>query len=224
MHATIENQVKRGQDPTRAYLHIGKTGGTSFLATARALAETQPERAPIFFSHDWTVPRIREALPDARISLVIRDPLERIISGFMSRERAGRPTYDSPWSTDEAITFMFFENVSAFLKALISPTPREAAAAEFASRSIAHIRRGYRYCLPDTQDIAAWAGTIGRFEDIPGFASRVLGGDVEVGHMHANPTSATEILAALLPEEHSRLTAHFASEYEVYHALRLHAC
>jgi hypothetical protein len=212
--------VTGGQDQTRVYLHVGKTGGTSFLDKARAIVTVEPERVPILLPHEWTVPRIRAALPEARISLVIRDPLERVVSGFISRERAGRPTYNSPWASEEAIAFLYFKDVREYLRALLSENQRDAAAADFASRSIAHIRRGYRYHVPDITEINSWAGPIGHFEDIQAFTSNMLGNGITIGHMHANPISAKTILDEFLFEERIQLRSHFAAEYEVYDALK----
>ena len=219
----VTRQVEAGQDSSRAYLHVGKTGGTSFLREARTLAAVQPERVPILFPHEWTVPRIRESLPDATISLIIRDPLERAVSGFVSRERAGRPTYNSPWNHQEATAFLFFKSVYEYLDAILSGNHRDAAAADFASRSIDHIRRGYEYHLGDAMDIGSWAGVIGRFENVQEFTSKVLGDDVNVGHLHRNPVSSAAVLERYTSDEIGQLRTYFQAEYEMFDALAPHA-
>lgn len=219
----VKKQVEAGQDSSRAYLHVGKTGGTSFLQNARALVDTQPERVPILFTHEWTVTRIKECLPGATISLIIRDPVERAVSGFISRERAGRPTYNSPWKHDEATAFLFFKSVHEYLDAILSGSHRDAAAADFASRSIDHIRRGFRYHVGDTLDITSWAGVIGRLENIQKFTSILLGDNVNVGHLHQNPVSSHDVLERYTAEELAQLRNYFRDEYLVFDALEAHA-
>lgn len=223
MRNLVEKQIEAGQDSSRAYLHVGKTGGTSFLRQARALLKVQPERVPILFPHEWTVARIRECLPSATISLIIRDPLERAVSGFISRERAGRPTYNSPWKHEEATAFLFFRSVHEYLDAILSGNHRDAAAADFASRSIDHIRRGYRYHIGDSSDIASWVGVIGRLENVQEFTSKLLGDAVHVDHLHRNPISTGSVLERYTPEELERLRVYFQAEYKVFDALAPHA-
>lgn len=219
----VRKQIEAGQDSARAYLHVGKTGGTSFLRKARALVEVQPGRVPVLFPHEWTVTRIRECLPGATVSLIIRDPLERAVSGFISRERAGRPTYNSPWKHEEATAFLFFKSVHQYLDAILSGSHRDAAAADFASRSIDHIRRGYKYHVDDSTDIASWVGVIGRLESVGQFTSMLLGDDGHVEHLHRNPVSTGSVLGRYTPEELARLRGYFQEEYEVFDALVPHA-
>ena len=218
----VKRQIEAGQDSSRAYLHVGKTGGTSFLREARALIETAPGRVPILFPHEWTVARIRECLPGATVSLIIRDPVARAVSGFISRERAGRPTYNSPWKHEEATAFLFFKSVHEYLDAILSGNHRDAAAADFASRSIDHIRRGYKYHIGDSLDIASWVGVIGQFENVQEFTSKLLGNDVHVGHLHQNPVSTGAVLERYTPEEMTQLRKYFQPEYEAFDALLPH--
>lgn len=220
MHPLIARQLKAGRDGTRAFMHIGKTGGTSFLKAARAVMATDPARVPLQFPHDWTVPRIRAELPDVKISFVIRDPLERIVSGFMSRERAGRPQYRSPWSRDEAIAFLFFGDVRAYLDAMLDDNPRQAAAAEFAGNAIEHIRRGYDYHVPDMAGIRNWAGPIGQIEALPHFTQVMLGEAVQLPHMHTNPTPAKAVLSEYGVAEQTRLRQQFSDEYRAFDLLK----
>lgn len=219
MHKNIETQLIHGRDASRVYLHIGKTGGTSFRMAAKKLAARFPERVPVILSHAWTVPMILESLPQARISFVMRDPLERAVSGFMSRLRAGRPTYTSPWTTDEAVAFLYFPDVRDYLGAILAEDERLTAAVHFADRAIQHLQRGYRYHVPDCDSVRDWAGPIGRVDNLSVFATALLGDGIQLEHAHWNPTPAKEILAEYGDDEQSRLREHYADEYEVFHKL-----
>ncbi|WP_449044081.1 hypothetical protein [Paracoccus versutus] len=215
----ILRQISEGRDRRRAYLHIGKTGGTTFRAAAERVAAAEPFRVPLIFHHDWTVPRIRAAFPGIRISFVLRDPLERIVSGFMSRLRQGRPTYQSPWTVEEATAFLHFRDARAYLDAILSGGEYEMSAVDFATRSIAHIRRGYRFHIPNTATASKWLGSVGTLASLEGFAQKLLGGPVELGHAHVNPVPARDILKHYGADELDRLRRHFADEYQVFNAM-----
>lgn len=219
MNAMVDEQIRRGQDASRAYLHIGRTGGTSFLHKARELAISEPHRVPILFPSGWTIPEILKVLPHARISFVVRDPLNRIISAFMSRARAGRSDPGIPWSADEAAAFLLFEDVRQYLRALISSNASEAASAERASLAIDDIRRDYQLHFPNLTNMGQWAGTIRRLDDLRYFATEVLGPGIEVDWMHLNPISPGAIVTDLSTREVVRLRQHFAAEYRVYETL-----
>jgi len=86
--------------------------------------------------------------PQARIIVVLRDPLERIISGFNFRLREGRPQ-GHPWTANEAIAFGHFGDAESFLDALCSDAPRHISALGFCFRNINHLRRGYKFHFGD---------------------------------------------------------------------------
>ena len=212
----ILKQISEGRDSTRAYLHIGKTGGTTFRAAAERVASSEPFRVPLIFHHDWTVPKIRAAFPGIKISFVLRDPLERIVSGFMSRLRQGRPTYQSPWTVEEATAFLYFRDARSYLDAILSEGEYEMSAVDFATRSIAHIRRGYRFHIPNTDTASKWLGSVGTLASLEHFAQQLLGCPGELGHAHGNPVPADDVLKSYQADELDRLRQHFAQEYQVF--------
>lgn len=134
-------------DPNYVFMHVGKTGGTSvnrfFHDCHRAGL-----RVPIVLNHNWSFQMARTRYPGAKIIVVLRDPLERIVSGFNFRLREGRPK-GHPWSDSEAIAFSHFRTAKEFLTGLHSDDARELSAAAFCFRNINHLRRGYRYHFGD---------------------------------------------------------------------------
>lgn len=212
----ILKQISAGRDRTRAYLHIGKTGGTTFRAAAERVAAFDPARVPLIFHHEWTVPKIRVAFPGIKISFVLRDPLERIVSGFMSRLRQGRPTYRSPWTVEEATAFLYFRDVQSYLDAILTAGEYEMSAVDFTTRSIAHIRRGYRFHIPNTSNAFKWLGPVGTLSGLESFAQKLLGGSMELGHAHTNPSSPYDILKTYTVDQLDQLRRHFSDEYKVF--------
>ena len=62
-------------------MHIGKTSGTSLLNFFKIGLEKNIQ-VPMWFSHEWRLRDIIKFYPKIKISIILRDPLERIISGF----------------------------------------------------------------------------------------------------------------------------------------------
>jgi hypothetical protein len=120
-------------DDRIGFLHIGKTGGTSLLS---ALSNTIDVTV---FHHHATLRQAVEAYPDIKMIFFVRDPVSRFVSSFYSRQRCGRPRYNSPWSADEADAFGTFASPTALAEAL-SETGLRRAAAVRAMRAICHIR------------------------------------------------------------------------------------
>ena len=130
-------------DPEYVFLHVGKTGGTSINAFFHSCHKAGL-RVPIVLNHNWSYRMARARFPKSKMIVVLRDPLERIIPGFNSRLREGRPL-GHPWRTDEAIAFSHFKSAESFVSALSSNSDYDVSAARFCFRSINHLRRGYSY-------------------------------------------------------------------------------
>ena len=127
-----------------AFLHVGKTGGSGIAKLSRTLIDSG-YRPPIKFNHAWKMREIIRVYPKLRLAVVLRDPLERIVSGFNSRLRQGLPYRRIPWRKGEEKAFSFFPNVCDFLRSLISEDEKSKSAAMFAINNISHLRRGYVY-------------------------------------------------------------------------------
>ena len=119
-------------------LHIGKTGGTA-LKTALAGAAS-PTHVLILEDHPT---RLRSIPVGERVAFFVRDPLTRFVSGFLSRQRKGRPRYFHDWSAEEAEAFARFHTPNQLACALSSAEPAEREAAERAMRAIQHVRDSY---------------------------------------------------------------------------------
>ncbi len=137
-------------DSKYVFMHVGKTGGTSINAFFQN-CDKAGLRVPIVLNHNWSFQMARLRYPKAKIFVVLRDPLERIISGFNFRLREGRPA-GHPWTANEAIVYSHFGNVDFFMDALCSDEPRDISALRFCFKNINHLRRGYRYHFGDIRN------------------------------------------------------------------------
>jgi hypothetical protein len=128
-------------------LHIGKTGGTYL----RSLLEHNQDRIPSnlhILGHEDTIKTTRKKYGEGReLAFIFRDPTERFVSGFNSRLRQGRPTYNSIWSTGEAAAFQWFSTPNALAEALSSPDERMRSAALFSMENISHLKNNYAFFL-----------------------------------------------------------------------------
>jgi len=90
------------------YLHIGKTAGSWFRENIWYTSMPNKYKIKIGL-HGAEF--YEEAKQSDLVIIPVRDPLSRIISGFESRRRQGRPVYNNPWSENENI---FFNKVNSF--------------------------------------------------------------------------------------------------------------
>lgn len=122
--------------PPCHFLHFGKTGGTALklaLASAgRGIVQVHP--------HATT---LADVPPGERVFFFVRDPVTRFVSGFYSRQRQGRPRYNSPWSPAEATAFAIFRSPNELALALTAEDTSLRGQAFHAMRSIAHVRDSY---------------------------------------------------------------------------------
>ena len=86
-------------------MHIGKTAGTALRFT---LVEIR-RRPHTEWSTGHTT-RLDECPPGQKFFFCVRDPTDRFLSGFLSRQREGRPRFDMPWNEEEAIAFSRFSS------------------------------------------------------------------------------------------------------------------
>lgn len=124
--------------PRAHFLHIGKTGGT---AVKFALGNASDGAYEIVLHGHGTT--LEQVPPGDRFFFVLRDPVERFVSGFYSRQRQGRPRYRSPWSPAEERAFQHFDTPEALAIALSSSDGDARDHALAAMRSIEHVRDAY---------------------------------------------------------------------------------
>jgi len=85
--------------PRAHFLHIGKTGGTAVKTALKPLVRSGPFDLDLH-RHPFTLAKI----PEGEVFFFcLRDPIERFVSGFSSRQREGRPRHYRPWGPNERL-------------------------------------------------------------------------------------------------------------------------
>jgi hypothetical protein len=92
----------------------------------------------------WHLITLADVPPGERAACILRNPIDRFVSGFNSRLRQGAPRYDRPWSPGEAAAFERFGTPSALAEALAADDP----AAREAMRDIRELSRPQTDWLP----------------------------------------------------------------------------
>ena len=225
LQAQIDAQENRSFE--HGFLHIPKTGGSGADDMLVALSK-QGITCPVKFSHAWRFRDIVTCYPDISVSFILRDPIERIASGFLSRMRMGRPRNNSAWSEGEAAAFAFFRQPEEFLLALIGDDEREKSAALFAQRAIQHVRFNYKYYFKSVENLKKHSGNIGivgsidqvesflvRFADQARLKRDDVLGNYKKAHVGNSPS-----LSQLGDTQMEALRSVFSREYELYHYLK----
>jgi hypothetical protein len=157
------------------FLHIGRTGGT---ALNHALSPYGRRLGAIFHGHDQTLQKIK---PGDSVVFLVRDPVDRFVSGFNNRLRKGRPRRLLEWTRAEAHAFARFKTPNALAEALSAEDAAEVAAATAAMNDISHTGRRLSFWLDSpaylrqrTGDVIFVSATHTLDEDFPQLL-RVLG-------------------------------------------------
>ena len=158
--------------PTVHLLHIRKTAGT---ALKHALEPFAAEGTVAFALRLCGHPvRLEHVPPGDRVAFTLRDPVDRFVSGFLSRLRQGRPRHDYPWTPTEAEAFARFPTPEALALAVEADDPDRRAAALRAMRRIGHVNSrqwdwfGDRAALRARLDAVIWVGRRERLDrDFP---------------------------------------------------------
>jgi hypothetical protein len=127
--------------PVINLLHIGKTGGT---AIKTALSQAHPCARILLRLHPHPV-RLCDIPKGEKVVFFLREPTRRFVSGFNTRQRQGRPRYESPWEPGERMAFSRFHSANDLALALSSQDADVRGAAEEAMRSIRHVRDSFYY-------------------------------------------------------------------------------
>ena len=135
-----------------AFLHIAKTGGTSLIDALRQ-EYANLSRIPTLLFHSWNLSLVRSYFPNIKLCFLIRDPLERIVSGFQSRLSMGLPRYHVPWTAEEATSFSIYPSVEAFIEGHLSNDPFHISAIEFTSKANVAIRWGYTHHFETAENV-----------------------------------------------------------------------
>lgn len=221
------NQLKQGRSLTHGILHIPKTGGTSLADTLKALAK-DGHTIPIKFPHGWRARNILEASSKTRICCLIRDPIDRAISGFNSRLRQGRPRYDNLWTVGEAVSFSFFSSGLEMIDGLAAEDDRTKSAALFALHNITHLKYNYEYYFegPEYIDtIKSQIGIVENMSDYDRFCDRLFSEiniplDTTSDHRrHSHKAPVKQSSGELSPKTLDTVRTIMEKEYEIFGAL-----
>jgi hypothetical protein len=136
--ATARARISLDRRPVAHFLHIGKTAGT---AVKEALKNAQDEARYRVVLHPHTV-YLTRIPPTGYYFFCVRDPIERYVSAFLSRQRQGQPRYFVPWEEGEAAAFARFHSPDE-LGVSLGAGGTEQQDAEAAMRAIQQLRRSY---------------------------------------------------------------------------------
>lgn len=133
------------------FLHIRKTGGNALKAALRPVAE---QYGLILHNHTMT---LSDVPTGEGVAFVVRDPVERFVSGFNSRRRMGRPLRNSKWSDGEAEAFARFKTPNDLAEALTLPVCEDARKA---MQEIAHVKTSFSDALGSRESVLERLGDI----------------------------------------------------------------
>lgn len=208
--------------PPICLLHIGKTGG-SYLRSVLRHNEARWTQPLHLLGHGGTVRGSAKRFgPERRLAFVVRDPVSRFVSAFYSRQRQGRPTYQVPWSAEEAAAFLWFEDAEDLALALGSDSERARSAALFAFEAIQHMRQDFRHHLGGVTRLMAERENIAVCIDLANLDTHFDEVMARLGlpdyqlpnapRRHAAPAP----LPTLSAKAESALRAHWEEEFELY--------
>jgi hypothetical protein len=145
MRLQIETLRARARHESIAhFLHPGKTAGTA----VKFALKNAPEPTNYHVRMHTHGVRMTDLPRGDKFFFVVRDPVDRFVSGFAGRQRQGRPRHEHPWSPDEARAFARFSSPQDLADALAGEGADRAAAVE-ALTSIDHVRTSYWYWFAD---------------------------------------------------------------------------
>ena len=213
------------------FMHLGKTAGTTVKSVVKSLKE-HGEVTPFVTGHKISLQTVLERFPNAKLSITLRDPLERIISGFNSRLRQGRPIYDRMWTAREAAAFSLFNNVEDYFRACISTREFDISAARFTTRAVSQVSNGYARLFADALTVRSHITRfycIGHISNMQQTLSGIfspLAVDPayyeNVAPMHVSGASSISVLNKFSPHEILALKTYFDAEYQIYNEFIRH--
>ena len=213
-----------------AYIHIGKTGGTSIANISQKAVEVGYD-VPKKLGHDVRLATAAKTFPNAAFSFTIRDPIARMISAFDSRLRQSRPSYTALWKPEEAISYLWFPTSFDFFTALLASDERQKSAGLFAKHHLGHIRRGYEFHFESIEKLRELENRIyyvGQLESgVTSQAGYFKGLSIPSTfveqfntHKHSGGSSTADMISKLPDDMLADLRNYFRVEYEIYEDLK----
>jgi hypothetical protein len=204
----------QGDEPVH-FLHVGKCAGTALKEALKSDPPPPPIRVRM---HSHGV-RMMDVPHSDAFFFIVRDPVDRFVSGFMARRNRDTGRYREPWSPAETRAFERFPSPNAVGVALSAGGARRDEAVE-ALRSIAHVRTSYWDWFGNERAVRRRASKIlwigfqeGLEDDIPLLASRL--GLTEI-RLPADPTRAnrSEATVEVSTEARNALAAWYRRDYD----------
>lgn len=178
------NAARARGRPVAHFIHIRKAGGTAIKNALRPHASDGPYYLD-FHPHRITIDDIPEG---EKVFFIIRDPLSRLVSGFLDRERMGAPANNIPWTEAEREAFARFPTIDDLGAALADENAQTRAGALDALRSIRHVNSSYWDWFRDERTLER------RAEDV-----------LFIGHQERLADDFTRLRAVLSLPEHVAL-------------------
>ncbi len=136
--AAAHARISLDHRPLAHFLHIGKNAGTAMKAALRQ-AQGSAKYRVLVHTHEVRLTGISEI---DHYFFCVRDPIERYVSGFLSRQRQGQPRFFNAWNEGETEAFARFHSPDA-LAVSLSAGGTEQRDAEAAMRAIRQVRTSY---------------------------------------------------------------------------------
>lgn len=136
------------------FVHVAKTGGTAVRYAIREARRENGGRLESPWGPVWAHDHrfgLWDLEPDDKAVLIFRDPVSRFVSGFNSRLRRGAPRYMLEWTRAERRAFEWFPTPHALADALARRRGVTRRRAEFAMRSIRHLKRPMTFWTGDPE-------------------------------------------------------------------------
>lgn len=199
--------------PNAHFLHVSKTGGTA-IRHAIDPWRTAGRYRVLLHPHEVSVADVPAGEP---FFLFLRDPASRFVSAFYSRQRQGRPRYDSPWRPEEAEAFARFATPDALARAIGTPEGdaamrgigllRDHYGSWLVDRSTMQARRGDLLMVGFQETLEADFARVRELLGLPG-AAALPGDHVQA---HRNPGRLDRSLS---PEAQARLRDWYREDYD----------
>lgn len=205
------------------FVHIGKTGGTMvWTALSEAYGDAVLEEHGIHLhGHDF---RLGDGPEDACYFFFVRDPIERWVSGWLSRFRRGCPAHCQRWSPAESRLYTKWRTPSALAEAMGSSDPVTAAKAQEANNATLHTSYGFAHYLPNLEQLLPRIVFVGRTEeldsDLPRLCRRLGLPERSLDPVpeHQNPAEL-EWMKAISGKANSTLTHFLERDYSILETL-----
>ena len=121
------------------FIHIGKTGGTCIKEALKENLNTK-KHTIVLHNHSF---KLSDVPPDEKVFFFLRDPVQRFVSAFYSRQRQGMPRYNNPWSPQEKDAFSTFLTPRHLAEALGTDDINYREKAISAMRNITHVKTSF---------------------------------------------------------------------------------